>query len=115
VTNSDTCTPKFSYNLVNGTYSCENKHSLTEHLKGKLNFSGWVMSDWGADHGSVLSLNAGACIRLLTCNLFRECRFPNGCKLCKMRSFTWRRSERAVCVGAGMDQTMSGGFNNGAR
>ena len=48
-----------SYNLVNGTYSCENKHTLTTHLKEALNFSGWVVSDWGADHGSVLSLNAG--------------------------------------------------------
>ena len=28
-----------SYNLVNGTYSCENSRSLTGHLKGKLNFS----------------------------------------------------------------------------
>ena len=46
-------------NLVNGTYSCENPRSLTEHLKGALNFSGFVVSDWGADHGSVASLNAG--------------------------------------------------------
>jgi beta-glucosidase len=59
-----------SYNLINGTYSCENAQTLTGHLKGVLNFSGWVVSDWGADHGSVTSLNAG------------------------------------------MDQTMSGGFNN---
>ena len=48
-----------SYNLINGTYSCENAHTLTGHLKGKLNFTGWVVSDWGADHGSVDSLNAG--------------------------------------------------------
>ena len=33
-------------NLINGTYSCENKHTLTDHLKGNLNFSGWVVSDW---------------------------------------------------------------------
>ena len=48
-----------SYNLINGTFSCENAHTLTGHLKGKLNFTGWVVSDWGADHGSVDSLNAG--------------------------------------------------------
>ena len=42
-----------SYNLINGTYSCENQRTLTDHLKRKLNFSGWVVSDWGADHGSV--------------------------------------------------------------
>jgi len=47
-----------SYNLVNGTYACENAAALSV-LKEDLNFSGWVMSDWGADHGSVGSLNAG--------------------------------------------------------
>lgn len=48
------------YNLVNGTYACENKRTLTTDLKERMNFtSGWVVSDWGADHGSVGSLNAG--------------------------------------------------------
>ena len=47
-----------SYNLVNSTYSCEDPRTLGL-LKGRLNFSGWVVSDWGADHGSVASLNAG--------------------------------------------------------
>jgi beta-glucosidase len=46
------------YNLPNGTYSCENSASLGL-LKSGMNFSGWVVSDWGADHGSVRSLNAG--------------------------------------------------------
>ena len=54
----DVC-PLFFSNLVNGTYSCQNQHTLTHHLKGLLNFSGWVVSDWGADHDSVASLNAG--------------------------------------------------------
>ena len=49
-------------NLVNSSgkpvYSCESRASLSA-LKGELNFSGWVVSDWGADHGSVRSLNAG--------------------------------------------------------
>ena len=36
------------------------RHSCSQGvLKGELNFSGWVVSDWGADHGSVESLNAG--------------------------------------------------------
>ncbi len=52
-----------SYNLVNTSgspeYSCSSRASLTDMLKGALNFSGWVVSDWGADHGSVDSLNAG--------------------------------------------------------
>ena len=42
-----------------GTYSCENRRSLLEHLKGVLGFQGWVVSDWGADHGTVKSLNNG--------------------------------------------------------
>ena len=52
-----------SYNLINTsgtpTYSCESHESLTGVLKGDLNFTGWVVSDWGADHGSVASINAG--------------------------------------------------------
>ena len=45
-----------SYNLINGTYACENKRTLTTDLKERMNFSsGWVVSDWGADHGSVRS------------------------------------------------------------
>jgi len=41
-----------SYNLINGTYSCENEHTLGGHLKSDLGFAGWVMSDWGATHSS---------------------------------------------------------------
>ena len=45
--------------LIAGTYSCENNKTLQGDLKGALKFPGWVVSDWGADHGSVGSLNAG--------------------------------------------------------
>jgi beta-glucosidase len=37
-----------SYNRVNSYYACNNKHLLVDHLKGDLNFTGWVMSDWWA-------------------------------------------------------------------
>ncbi|HSU42124.1 MAG TPA: glycoside hydrolase family 3 C-terminal domain-containing protein [Polyangiaceae bacterium] len=40
-----------SYNKVNGLYACENPDTLGD-LKGTLGFSGWVMTDWGAAHGS---------------------------------------------------------------
>lgn len=46
-------------NLINSTYSCQNEVYLTEHLKGRLGFKGWVVSDWGADHSSIDSINAG--------------------------------------------------------
>ena len=37
-----------SYNKVNGTYASDNKFLLLEKLKKEWNFSGFVMSDWGA-------------------------------------------------------------------
>src|SRR5215472_10075778 len=48
-----------SYNLVNGVYSCENAHLLTDILKGDWAFPGFVMSDWGATHSTVAAANAG--------------------------------------------------------
>jgi len=48
-----------SYNLVNGTYSCENSHLLSDVLKGDWGFSGFVMSDWWATHSTVAAANAG--------------------------------------------------------
>jgi len=40
-----------SYNLVNGTYACEDRHLLEGVLKGDWHYPGFVMSDWGAVHG----------------------------------------------------------------
>jgi beta-glucosidase len=37
-----------SYNLLNGTYACENHHLLTDVLKTDWGFTGFVMSDWWA-------------------------------------------------------------------
>jgi beta-glucosidase len=35
-----------SYNRVNGTYACENNHTLLAILKGEWKYDGIVMSDW---------------------------------------------------------------------
>ena len=35
-----------SYNRVNGTYACENDHTLNDILKGEWGYKGIVMSDW---------------------------------------------------------------------
>jgi len=48
-----------AYNLVNGTYSCENSHLLNEVLKGDWGFQGFVLSDWYATRSSVASALAG--------------------------------------------------------
>ncbi|KAI9692272.1 MAG: hypothetical protein M1822_006502 [Bathelium mastoideum] len=47
------------YNLVNGSYGCQNSHTLNYLLKGELGFQGFVLTDWGAHHSGVSSALAG--------------------------------------------------------
>lgn len=49
-----------SYNRINGTYACENNVTLGD-LKNPqgLNFTGWVLSDWGGTHSTVQAALAG--------------------------------------------------------
>jgi len=56
---SDVATVMCSYNQLNGLYACENPYLLTDVLKNKWNFNGWIMSDWGATHSTVNSALAG--------------------------------------------------------
>lgn len=37
-----------SYNMINGTYACENNYLLNTILKKELGFKGFVVSDWAA-------------------------------------------------------------------
>lgn len=39
-----------SYNRLNQTYACENSKAMNGILKGELNFQGFVVSDWVAQH-----------------------------------------------------------------
>ncbi|CAO3629974.1 unnamed protein product [Mucor hiemalis] len=48
-----------SYNLVNGTYACEDDYLLNTVLKGELGFKGFVQSDWAATHSTVAAANGG--------------------------------------------------------
>jgi beta-glucosidase len=48
-----------AYNLVNGTYNCENSPLLNGILKHDWGFNGFVLSDYGAAHDTVASLNGG--------------------------------------------------------
>ncbi|WP_100513714.1 exo-alpha-(1-_6)-L-arabinopyranosidase [Bifidobacterium simiarum] len=48
-----------SYNRINGVHSSQNHWLLTDVLRGEWGYQGIVMSDWGAAHDRVASLNAG--------------------------------------------------------
>lgn len=48
-----------SYERLNGSYGCQNSKSLNGLLKGELGFQGYVMSDWGATHSGVASIESG--------------------------------------------------------
>jgi beta-glucosidase len=48
-----------AYNAVNGDYSCQNRHLLTDILKQDWKFKGFVLSDWGGTHSTVHASSAG--------------------------------------------------------
>lgn len=48
-----------SYNQVNDVYACENDHLLNDILKNDWGFPGFVISDFGATHSTVLAANSG--------------------------------------------------------
>ncbi|KAL8726209.1 MAG: hypothetical protein Q9181_006139 [Wetmoreana brouardii] len=48
-----------SYNQINNSYGCQNSYTLNRLLKGELDFQGFVMSDWQAQHSGVGSALAG--------------------------------------------------------
>jgi beta-glucosidase-like glycosyl hydrolase len=48
-----------SYNQINNSYGCQNSYSLNYLLKNELDFQGFVMSDWEAQHSGVGNILAG--------------------------------------------------------
>ncbi len=48
-----------SYNKLNGQYACENRHLLTDILKGEWGYKGFVLADYPAAHDTVASLANG--------------------------------------------------------
>lgn len=46
IRNSNPWAVMSAYNRVNGTYACENGHTLNDILKGEWDYKGIVMSDW---------------------------------------------------------------------
>jgi beta-glucosidase len=53
-----------AYPSVNGAFMCENKHLLTDVLRGQWGFDGFVQSDAGATHTAVGSADAGMSLEL---------------------------------------------------
>lgn len=48
-----------AYNRVNGDYCAEQRHVLTDIVKGEWNYPGAIMSDWFGTHSTAPTLNAG--------------------------------------------------------
>jgi beta-glucosidase len=53
-----------AYPAVNGEFMCENKHLITDVLRGQWGFQGFVQSDASATHAAVGSVNAGQDLEL---------------------------------------------------
>ncbi|WVO12926.1 hypothetical protein L204_100534 [Cryptococcus depauperatus] len=56
---ADVASVMCSYNLINGSWACEDPKTLNGILKTEYGFRGYVMSDWSAQHSGVLSANTG--------------------------------------------------------
>jgi len=48
-----------AYNKVNGLYCAENSNLLTETLRKRWGFRGFVISDWGSTYSTASTINAG--------------------------------------------------------
>lgn len=48
-----------SYNFLNNSWSSQNSYLLNQVISKELNFQGYFVSDWGAQHSGVASANAG--------------------------------------------------------
>ncbi|KAF4551899.1 Glycosyl hydrolase family 3 C-terminal domain-containing protein 9 [Elsinoe fawcettii] len=57
--NANVASVMCSYNKLNSTYACENDKALNGLLKGELNFQGYVMSDWNAQHTTIQAATGG--------------------------------------------------------
>ena len=53
-----------SYNSVNGTYSNENAHLLTDILRKEWGFDGFVVTDWGGSNDHAAGVRAGSCLEM---------------------------------------------------
>ena len=61
-----------SYNRINGHYVSEDKELITDLLRGKWGFNGYVMSDWNAMSSRVPAYKAGTDVEMPPCNGIRD-------------------------------------------
>jgi beta-glucosidase len=59
VKDGDVASVMCSYNAVNGPHACEDRHHLTDVLRGQWRFTGYVQSDFFAVHSAAPTLRAG--------------------------------------------------------
>lgn len=57
-----------AYNKVNGTYANENTHLLQDILKNEWQYSGAIVTDWGANNDRVAGLKAGSTLEMPATN-----------------------------------------------
>ena len=59
-----------AYNKVNGIFCCENRYLLTDMLRRRWHFTGFVTSDFGATHSTVASALNGLDVEMPTARYF---------------------------------------------
>ena len=53
-----------SYNPINGIYANEHKELLTDTLRKKWGFDGFVVTDWGGSNDHAAGVRAGSCLEM---------------------------------------------------
>ena len=76
-----------AYNSVNGLHSCENPTLLTDILRTQWGFTGWVLSDYGANHSTKPNFSSPANFSLPIdqCRVHTRDRQAVGSEMSKLR------------------------------
>jgi beta-glucosidase len=91
-----------AYNKVNGLWCAENPYLLTETLRKRWGFRGFVISDWGSTYSTEGTINAGMdlrCPAATPCGSGPTSPKPSGTGMApagSLRIRCWRRCRRAV-------------------